>query len=712
MPQDSTPTKSKRSRVVFTLFVLLALVVAGVIAAANFILEESKGRINKEIEQKLMTHATSNATDVKIWVGRVKNQVEMFTSQDMLRLFAAEVDNAAIPADTLRRLGKKNLQNQPDQDDPDAPDEESDSKRSDQENRILPRMPMMLNQFKEFAEKNAFLNASLLNKKGEEILAVSDAAGLTEAPKGMIQKVVAGKMPVFGAVRPYDGKLVLDVAFPVLAPLYLSSDERVVAALVVTCNVERVVRDATRVGSENGMFEACVMQRQDKKLQIISAEAGEPRLIDVPDWQVATGQTLPFDLRKATSVSGKPLDVYSVALISSDLPWYACAMVEAARTQTEYENLRRNVLIISVLVIALATIVLLALWWWALGRRERAIADEMRHLYQILNQQKQIMDGVNSALSAGIILNDLNGMIYYANQSFGQISGMTMQNLIGLSYRNLNADMARSLVTHTQAVYQSKKLASFTEVLPVNGAQRHFLTSCSPFCGDNGEVIGVVSVYNDIMDLVMAQRRAQHMITQTVAVFVRAIEAVDPYLCGQSSFTAKLAVALAHYLDKSDDITLTTLRTAASLSQIGMIQLPRELLTKTDKLTAEERAMLEKHVEYARNALAGIEFGIPVIDAITQMYERLDGSGYPAGLKGEQISLNAKILGVANTFCALMRPRSYRSAMDTQQAINLLSAKPYKYDPAVLQALVDFLKSDQGGIFLQNLSSGQKEASA
>jgi HD-GYP domain-containing protein (c-di-GMP phosphodiesterase class II) len=214
------------------------------------------------------------------------------------------------------------------------------------------------------------------------------------------------------------------------------------------------------------------------------------------------------------------------------------------------------------------------------------------------------------------------------------------------------------------------------------------------------------------MDLVMAQRRAQHMVNQTIAVFVRAIEAVDPYLRGQSELTTKLAVALAPRLDKGDEVTLVTLRTAASLSHIGMIQLPRELLTKTEKLTEEERALLRRHVEYARNALEGIEFGIPVMEAISQMYERMDGSGYPAGLKGEQICLNARILAVANTFCALMRPRSYRSALDTQQAIGMLSTAPLKYDLKVIQALVDFLKTEQGGVFLKSLTSDRQDSAA
>lgn len=126
---------------------------------------------------------------------------------------------------------------------------------------------------------------------------------------------------------------------------------------------------------------------------------------------------------------------------------------------------------------------------------------------------------------------------------------------------------------------------------------------------------GVVSVYSDITDLVLAQQRAQHMITQTVAVFVRAIEAVDPYLCGQSTFTAQLAVALAYCLGLNNAETVATLRTAASLSQIGMIQLPRELLTKSGALSPAEREELHRHVEYARRALEGIDFGLPVLEA-------------------------------------------------------------------------------------------------
>ena len=85
------------------------------------------------------------------------------------------------------------------------------------------------------------------------------------------------------------------------------------------------------------------------------------------------------------------------------------------------------------------------------------------------------------------------------------------------------------------------------------------------------------------------------------------------------------------------------------------------------------------------------------------MYERLDGSGYPDGLKGDHICFNARILAVANTFCALVRPRSYRMAHSMERALAILNETPRKYDPQVVRALQGFLQTGQGREFLQKL---------
>ena len=311
------------------------------------------------------------------------------------------------------------------------------------------------------------------------------------------------------------------------------------------------------------------------------------------------------------------------------------------------------------------------------------------------------------------MLNDLNGVIHYANQSFARLCGREKATeLRGLKYSELDMELARSLVTHTLAVHRAGEPFSFAEALLVDGKLRYYLTSCTPFRDENGRLSGMVSVYSDMTDIAVAQQRSQQMVAQTVNAFVKAIEAVDTYLRGQSAFTAQLAVSLACVLGLNDAETLATLRTAANLSHVGMIQLPKDLLTKTGALSAQERELLQQHVEFAREALADIDFGLPVLEAITQMYERLDGSGYPLALNDGAICLNARILAVANTFCALMRPRSYREAHSTEDALNILSETPPKYDASVVGSLRAFLETEQGMAFLEHLLGDPQPNSA
>lgn len=712
MAQDSSTQSSRRKRrTALIMLALLALVAVAAAVASHWILQTSQKRLLRDMEQDMSTQAGNKVALLTVWSGTLKGQVEAFAGLDLLRLFAAEADASKIPAEKLLELAQRPEHDVPPPPEilPETPSDISVDQAEaggyagdpDPLDSLAPRLPMMLRQLKEFIEKNSLWGAYLLNANLEAYLAPSDAPRFSEDQRSFLATVLQTRRPVMLPVRRQEGELVMDMAFPVFAPLYVdASGERVVSILVATYNVLPVARAITRTG-DDGIFSSGILQTHRQDVQLINPAARSGTL-NLPGWRLDGGR-LPLSLRDAPTARGGEVRAYTLALPVPGMPWLVMQGVDAAQAEAQYAAFRKNVLIAAGLVTALAGIVLVALWWWLVGRQERAVADQMRRLYLVVNQQKQIMDGVNSALSAGIVLNDLSGVIYYVNQSYARMTGLSVEQLRGLPHSRLPSDLARSLVTHTLAVNQTEGMASFTEALPVEGRTRHFLTACSPFRDDKGRMSGVVSVYSDITELVLAQQRAQHMITQTVAVFVRAIEAVDPYLCGQSTFTAQLSVTLAYCLGLNDAETLATLRTAASLSQIGMIQLPRELLTKTGALSAEERARLQRHVEYARRALTGIDFGLPVLEAISQMYERLDGSGYPEGLKGDQICLNARILAVANTFCALVRPRSYRMAHGMERAMEILNETPRKYDPQVVRALQGFLQTGQGREFFQKL---------
>ncbi len=151
--------------------------------------------------------------------------------------------------------------------------------------------------------------------------------------------------------------------------------------------------------------------------------------------------------------------------------------------------------------------------------------------------------------------------------------------------------------------------------------------------------------------------------------FVRMSERHDPHTAGSAQRVAALAVALAREAGLDGELQ-HGLRIGALLHDIGNIAVPASILAKPGPLTEAEQALMRTHVEEGCQLLAEIDFGAPVADMIYQHHERYDGSGYPRGLKGEEIMLEARILAIADTVEAMCSPRPYRPARGMDAAID------------------------------------------
>ncbi|HKU16589.1 MAG TPA: HD domain-containing phosphohydrolase [Steroidobacteraceae bacterium] len=150
---------------------------------------------------------------------------------------------------------------------------------------------------------------------------------------------------------------------------------------------------------------------------------------------------------------------------------------------------------------------------------------------------------------------------------------------------------------------------------------------------------------------------------------VRMVERHDPYTAGSSRRLAALAVALGREAGL-DGERQHALRVAALLHDIGNVAVPATILSKPAPLTETELALMRTHVEEGCQLLAEIDFGAPIADIIYQSHERYDGSGYPRGLKGEEILVEARILAIADTIEAMCSPRPYRPAAGMDAAID------------------------------------------
>ena len=176
---------------------------------------------------------------------------------------------------------------------------------------------------------------------------------------------------------------------------------------------------------------------------------------------------------------------------------------------------------------------------------------------------------------------------------------------------------------------------------------------------------------------------------------MRAVELTDPYLAGHARLMGALGAEVAKALHATK-VEIATIETAANLSQIGKLFVDRNLLFKTTPLTAEEKQAMEQHVVHAEKVLHGIDFGLPIYEAVVQMNECQDGSGYPKGLKDGEIGLPARVLAVVNSFCAMVEPRAYRGARPTEEALRIIRDSGGIYDQKIVEVLHAVVTSAHG----------------
>jgi putative nucleotidyltransferase with HDIG domain len=172
----------------------------------------------------------------------------------------------------------------------------------------------------------------------------------------------------------------------------------------------------------------------------------------------------------------------------------------------------------------------------------------------------------------------------------------------------------------------------------------------------------------------------------TLSVLGQAVEIKDPSKTGHHKRVADLARAIATEMGYPEE-TIDGIRMAATLHDIGKIPLPAEMLSRAVKLSDTESSLMKTHVQTGYDILNDIEFPWPVAKIVYQHHERMDGSGYPLGLKGEQILPEARVLAVADVVEAMASPRFYRPTSGLDEALREIEKqRGVLYDVGVVDA--------------------------
>jgi len=186
--------------------------------------------------------------------------------------------------------------------------------------------------------------------------------------------------------------------------------------------------------------------------------------------------------------------------------------------------------------------------------------------------------------------------------------------------------------------------------------------------------------------------KLQKFIEGIAYIIAEIVEIRDPYLRGHHQRVSKLATAIAQEMKLPQD-KIEGVRFASLVHDVGKVNLPTEIVSKPSKLVEVEFNLLKNHPRTGYEILKKVDFPWPIAEIVFQHQEKIDGSGYPRGLKGDEILIEAKILGVANVVEAMSSYKSYRPALSIDEALTEISKyKNILFDPEVVDTCLKLFK--------------------
>ena len=292
------------------------------------------------------------------------------------------------------------------------------------------------------------------------------------------------------------------------------------------------------------------------------------------------------------------------------------------------------------------------------------------------------------------------GVILYANHCLAEMLKMPLEKVIG-------ATLSTWIAPESQATLQ----ALLSKVVTEKQREEIYLLA-----SDRTRVAVYVSVNRLLFDgmpdvfclvasdltLVKKQQQLaqlQSSLNDTMRAIASIVELRDPYTAGHQVRVADLAVAIARQMALPDN-QVHAIDLAGTVHDLGKIKIPSEILSKPGNISDIEFSLIKSHAQAGYDILKTITFPWPIAQMVLQHHERLDGTGYPQGIRGDAILLEARILSVADVVEAMASHRPYRPSLGIEAALDELSEnRGSLYDPQVVDACVKLFKKEEPFVF-------------
>ena len=301
-------------------------------------------------------------------------------------------------------------------------------------------------------------------------------------------------------------------------------------------------------------------------------------------------------------------------------------------------------------------------------------------------EEMRVKDNAIASSINGIAIADLEGNLTYANHSFLEMWGYhDEKDVVGrnvLEFCQAEEDAAEVMKVATKRGGWIGELLAKRK----DGSAFDVYAAASVVRDPSGRLVCRLASFVDITERKRVEEALRTTLNGTIQAIGRTTETRDPYTAAHQRRVTQLACAIAKEMNLPQD-QIDGIRVAGLMHDIGKMSIPAEILAKPSKLSETEFDLIKAHPQVAYDILKSIDFPWPVAGIILQHHERLDGSGYPKGVKDGDILLEARILGVADVVEAMSSHRPYRPALGIDKALEEIEKnKGTLYDPEVVDA--------------------------